>query len=141
LFDFIILYQFYTIIFFKIFSYIIMAKTRYARKVSKRKGATKRRANTKRRVIKKNARSMTKRRGGSMFGRKTKEAANMVGDAARQAAVSVSDAARQAAASASDATRQAAVSASDAARKAAARVGVPSKYQKSSDNNTLYKGM
>ena len=46
-----------------------MVKTRYARKVSKRKGATKRRANTKRRVIKKKGRSMTKRRGGSMFDR------------------------------------------------------------------------
>ena len=43
-----------------------MAKTRYARKISKRKGATKRRANTKRRVIKKKGRSMTKRRGGNL---------------------------------------------------------------------------
>ena len=46
-----------------------MAKTRYARKISKRKGATKRRANTKRRVIKKKARSMTKRRGGQEHSR------------------------------------------------------------------------
>tara|TARA_Y100000389_G_scaffold32875_1_gene27977 strand:- start:4982 stop:5482 length:501 start_codon:yes stop_codon:yes gene_type:complete len=40
-----------------------MAKTRYARKVSKRKGGTKRRANTKRRVMKKKVRAATKRRG------------------------------------------------------------------------------
>jgi hypothetical protein len=47
-----------------------MAKTRYARNISKRKGATKRRDNTKRRVIKKKGLSMTRRRGGSTLYRR-----------------------------------------------------------------------
>ena len=58
----------------KMFSYIIMAKTRYARKGSKRKGETKRRANTKRRVMKKgrgNKAKHTRRIKGGSFSMKS----------------------------------------------------------------------
>lgn len=124
-----------------------MAKTRYARKISKRKGATKRRANTKRRVIKKKGRSMTKRRGGSFFksfrrganrlgnfgSKGVKNAASGFGNVATYTKNKASTAANYAA----DATNYAAEKASDATNYAADKANAATNYAKTIAQNRI----
>ena len=101
-----------------------MAKTRYARKGSKRKGATKRRANTKRRVMKKKVRAATKRSGGNLLGKighLGRRVGNFGSKGIKTAASGVESAARSAATMTSDAARSAATRTSDAARSAASK--------------------
>ena len=115
-----------------------MAKTRYARKISKRKGATKRRANTKRRVIKKKGRSMTKRRGGSMF-RSFKRGAMRLGHfgsrGVKNAASGIGNVATYTKDKASTAANYAADKASTAANYAADKASTAANYAKISTQN------